>query len=77
MDAPEIDLDQEMDFEAFVSQFFPGFELDSVVMPKTGERIEYVDGKEQAKPADASGVQTDGHAVDAPAPGQGDGHQGR
>lgn len=77
MDTPEIDLDQEMSFEAFVSQFFPGFELDSVVMPKTGERIEYVDGKEQAKPALQGDRGADANVVDAAPPGQGDGHQGR
>lgn len=55
MDAPEVDLDQVLDFETFVSRFFPGFELESVVMPKTGERIEYGNGKEQAEPAGPGG----------------------
>jgi hypothetical protein len=77
MDAPEIDTTQEMNVEDFVSAFFPGFDLEEVVMPRTGERIQYANGKEQAEPSGSGGIQADGYAVDAAPPGEGDGHQGR
>jgi hypothetical protein len=52
-EAPEINIDEEVTLEDFVSRFFPDYELESVVMPATGERITYVDGKEQAQPPGA------------------------
>lgn len=50
-DTPEIDLDEEMTLEDFVSQVFPGYEIESVVMPVTGERIAYANGEEQPQSA--------------------------
>lgn len=79
MDLPEVNDSGEIDFDDFIAAMDSlGFVLEYEVVPGTGERIDYGNGKEQAEPAIQGGRgPDDGHAVDAAPPGQSDGDQGR
>lgn len=79
MDLPEINDSGEIDFDEFIAVMDSlGFVLEYEVLPVTGERIDYGNGKEQAEPAIQSDRgPSDGDAVNAAPPREGDGHQGR